>query len=382
MLLVMNKINVGVCGLGTIGGGVCLMLDKYQNEFVKLIAICDKSEERLNSYNFNIKKYTDYKDLLNDNDVNLIVEVMGGEHPAFELITEALRMGKSVVSANKEVVAKHYKELSEALKQTNAKLMFEASVGGVVPIVNGIYNYKRANKITKIEGILNGSTNFLLTKMQKDGVSYLDALSEAKALGFLESDPRSDLRGLDMMRKIVILSNIAYGTALNIDDVYSYSLEGVSDSFIEELKLNDLELKYMAESVLNLDRVSIRIEPVCVKKDDLLANVLYEKNYVSFIGAEQERIEMMGMGAGRYPTSTAIISDIMQIASGAPSLDLPTNKELVINNNDLVDRYIIDGEIDESLISHKLGNLSVTKEISWKELKNNLNKIKFYARIK
>ena len=374
--------NVAVIGLGTIGGGVCLMLSKYQKEDVKLYAICDKRVEILENLDLNVKKYQDYRDVLIDKDVDLIVEVMGGEHPAFEVIKEALERGISVVSANKEVVAKHYEELSEILKKSSARFLFEASVGGVVPIVNAIYNYQRANKIERIEGILNGSTNFLLTLMQKDGVSYSCAVEEAKRRGFLEQDPRSDLRGLDMMRKIVILSNIAYNTCLDIDDVYSYSLENVTDKFIEELKINDLMLKYMAESTIKDGKVSIRIEPVCVSSNSLYASIIYERNYVAFIGEEQEKVEMMGLGAGRFPTATAIISDIMQIASEAPKLDLEIKEKLKINNNELVDRYIIDGKIDDSLVSHKLGSLLVTKEISWKELQNNLDKIKFYARIK
>lgn len=374
--------NVAVIGLGTIGGGVCLMLSKYQKEDVKLYAICDKRVEILENLDLNVKKYQDYRDVLIDKDIDLIVEVMGGEHPAFEVIKEALERGISVVSANKEVVAKHYEELSEILKKSSARFLFEASVGGVVPIVNAIYNYQRANKIERIEGILNGSTNFLLTLMQKDGVSYSCAVEEAKRRGFLEQDPRSDLRGLDMMRKIVILSNIAYNTCLDIDDVYSYSLENVTDKFIEELKINDLMLKYMAESTIKDGKVSIRIEPVCVSSNSLYASIIYERNYVAFIGEEQEKVEMMGLGAGRFPTATAIISDIMQIASEAPKLDLEIKEKLKINNNELVDRYIIDGKIDDSLVSHKLGSLLVTKEISWKELQNNLDKIKFYARIK
>ena len=378
----MNRMNVAVIGLGTIGGGVCLMLSKYQKEDVKLYAICDKRVEILENLDLNVKKYQDYRDVLIDKDVDLIVEVMGGEHPAFEVIKEALERGISVVSANKEVVAKHYEELSEILKKSSARFLFEASVGGVVPIVNAIYNYQRANKIERIEGILNGSTNFLLTLMQKDGVSYSCAVEEAKRRGFLEQDPRSDLRGLDMMRKIVILSNIAYNTCLDIDDVYSYSLENVTDKFIEELKINDLMLKYMAESTIKDGKVSIRIEPVCVSSNSLYASIIYERNYVAFIGEEQEKVEMMGLGAGRFPTATAIISDIMQIASEAPKLDLEIKEKLKINNNELVDRYIIDGKIDDSLVSHKLGSLLVTKEISWKELQNNLDKIKFYARIK
>ena len=378
----MNRMNVAVIGLGTIGGGVCLMLSKYQKEDVKLYAICDKRVEILENLDLNVKKYQDYRDVLIDKDIDLIVEVMGGEHPAFEVIKEALERGISVVSANKEVVAKHYEELSEILKKSSARFLFEASVGGVVPIVNAIYNYQRANKIERIEGILNGSTNFLLTLMQKDGVSYSCAVEEAKRRGFLEQDPRSDLRGLDMMRKIVILSNIAYNTCLDIDDVYSYSLENVTDKFIEELKINDLMLKYMAESTIKDGKVSIRIEPVCVSSNSLYASIIYERNYVAFIGEEQEKVEMMGLGAGRFPTATAIISDIMQIASEAPKLDLEIKEKLKINNNELVDRYIIDGKIDDSLVSHKLGSLLVTKEISWKELQNNLDKIKFYARIK
>lgn len=382
MLLVMNKLNVAVIGLGTIGGGVSRMLLKNNYPNITLYAICDKDKNRLNEFSDDIKKYQDYKEVLNDKNVEVVVEVMGGERIAFALIKEALEKNINVVSANKEVVAKHYLELSDILRKSNARFMFEASVGGVVPIINAIYNYKRANRIDHIEGIINGSTNYLLTLMQKDGVSFNDAIADAKEKGFLEQDPSSDLKGLDMKRKIVILSNIAYNAALNLDKVYNYSLEGVSDEFIKEVNNNGYILKYMAESNLKEDHVEIRIEPVLVRNDSIYASVLYERNYIAFCGAEQEKIELLGLGAGRYPTSTAIVSDIIQIACGEEKLDLRIDKELKIDNSALTDKYLIDGEINKELIERKVGKFFETKMIERKEIEDNLDKIKFYARIK
>lgn len=378
----MSKINVCCVGIGTIGGGVIEMLYKNNYKGVKLYAICDRDNNKLNEYDYDVIKYNDFNEALNDNNINMIVETMGGDHPAFDLIKKALEMGKHVVTANKEVVAKHYQELSEILKKTKAKFLFEASVGGVVPIVNGIYNYQRANNIERIEGIINGSTNYLLTLMQDDGVSYLDAIDDAKKRGFLESDPSSDLKGLDMKRKISILSDIAYRTNIDIDEVYNYSLEGISDAFIEELALNDYVLKYMAESIKNGKTLQIRIEPVAIKKSSMLSKIVYERNYIAFFGDRQEKVEMLGLGAGRFPTSTAIVSDIMQIASRASKLDLVTKNKLKIDNSKLLDSYIIDGDIDSNLVDYKMGKLIVTKKIYWNELQKNLNKIKFYARIK
>lgn len=378
----MSKINVCCVGIGTIGGGVIEMLYKNNYKGVKLYAICDRDNNKLNEYDYDVIKYNDFNEALNDNNINMIVETMGGDHPAFDLIKKALEMGKHVVTANKEVVAKHYQELSEILKKTKAKFLFEASVGGVVPIVNGIYNYQRANNIERIEGIINGSTNYLLTLMQDDGVSYLDAIEDAKKRGFLESDPSSDLKGLDMKRKISILSDIAYRTNIDIDEVYNYSLEGISDAFIEELALNDYVLKYMAESTKNKKTLQIRIEPVAIKKSSMLSKIVYERNYIAFFGDRQEKVEMLGLGAGRFPTSTAIVSDIMQIASRAPKLNLITKNKLKIDNSKLLDSYIIDGDIDSNLVDYKMGKLIVTKKIYWNELQKNLNKIKFYARIK
>ena len=377
----MNKMNVCVVGLGTIGGGVCRMIQKYNYPTVNLYAICDRDQNKLDEIDCPIK-YHDYNEALNDSNIDLIVEVMGGDYPASDLIKKALIKGINVVSANKEVIAKHYKELSEILKESKARFMFEASVGGVVPIISSIYNYQKANRITKIEGIINGSTNYVLTLMQKDGVEYKEAIKMAKERGFLEADPSSDLKGEDMKRKIVILSNIAYHTALDINDVYSYSLEGITDAFIEELQISDYFIKYMAESFTNDGKVSIRIEPVVIRKDDILASVIYERNYIAFYGDEQERIELMGLGAGRYPTSTSIISDILEVARGNAKLDLDISNSYKIDNNELLDQYIVDGEIDNSLVEGKLGKLLITKKISWKELKNNLSKISFYARIK
>ena len=378
----MSKINVCCVGIGTIGGGVSELLYKNKYKGISLYAICDKDDNKLNKLDFDVIRYNDFNDVLNDQNINLIVETMGGDEPAFTLIKKALEKGINVVSANKEVVAKHYQELSELLKKSKAKFLFEASVGGVVPIVNSIYNYQRANDIYKIEGIINGSTNYLLTLMQEDGIDYLDAIEDAKKRGFLESDPSSDLKGLDMKRKISILSDIAFHTNIDIDEVYNYSLEGVTDAFIEELELNDYYLKYMAEANKVGKTLQIRIEPVAVKINSLLAKIAYERNYIAFFGKTQEKVELLGLGAGRYPTSTAIISDIIQIASKSPKMDLNTKNKLKIDNSKLMDSYIIDGDIDNKLIDHKMGKLVVTKKISWMELNKNLSKINFYARIK
>lgn len=378
----MNKVlNVAIVGVGTIGTGVADILHKGIDG-VKLYALCDKNINHLKSLNYNdVLIFNNFKEIIKSKKIDIVVEAVGGEYPAYNLIKEALEKGKSVVTANKEVVAKHYKDLSVILKKAKGNFLFEASVGGCVPIINSLYNYKKANEIRKIEGIINGSTNYVLTLMQKDKVPYDDAIKSAKEKGFLESDPSADLKGLDMKRKIAILSDIAYSTYVDIEDIYSYSLENVTDEFINEVKNMGYVLKYMSESILSSD-ISIRIEPVIVRKNDFLACVDYERNYIASFGDTQEKLEFLGLGAGRYPTSTAIVADILMIRDGQPKMKLDYENVINIDNSSLIDSYLVDGKLDKNLIDHYQGKYIVTKKISWKEIKNNLDKINFYARIR
>ena len=390
----MNKnVNVAVVGLGTVGGGLCHLLINKGNEAYKninLYAICDLNEKRCQEIKDSTKEkiliYHDYIDVLKDKNIDIIVELMGGDRIAFDLISRALKNNISVVSANKQVIANHYDEFMELLKTSNAHFMFEASVGGVIPIINNMVNYSKVNDIKEIKGIINGSTNYVLTLMQKDGIGYQEAMQKATELGFLEADPSADIDGLDILRKITILSNIAYRTYINVNDVYVYSLKNVNDNFIKKANELGFTLKYMAQSNLTKNGVGIRVEPTLIKDDSLYSMINYERNHVSYFSQSTGLIDMSGFGAGRYPTASAVMSDIIQLANNQHYYGLDINSKLnVFGNKNYEDIYLIELKENEKLpkemIDVDLGNFVLTKKIKGYQLNDVLEKIKFYGRV-
>ena len=236
-------------------------------------------------------------------------------------------------------------------------------------IINSYENNFGKDKIKEIKGIINGSTNFVLTKIQKDGLSYNEAITQAKELGYLEQNPSADLDGLDLMRKIVILSNIAYHTVLDINKVYTYSLSKVNDEYFAYIK-NKYILKYLAESSVNNNKLSINIEPVLINNNSLLSSINYANNYIEFLGEYSDKISLSGMGAGRYPTSQAIVSDIIMIKNTKHVLDLKID----------IKYDLIDESLNEYLILYN-NHEFIKEKITRKELIDKLKDIAFYARI-
>lgn len=319
----MDTIKLGLLGAGTVGGGVIKVLERNAEDIAK------KAGEKIQVAKiFGLTKdmplyekeygknyiYTDkIEDILDDKEIKIIVELIGREHPAKEFIAEALKKGKSVITANKDVIAKYGKELFALAEEHKTDLLFEASVAGGIPIITPLKTSLAANRINSVMGIVNGTTNYMLTKMTKEGVDYGDVLKEAQAKGYAESDPTADVGGLDAARKIVILASIAFNSRFSLEDV---DIKGIQDISIRDIQFAK-ELGYIIKLLAVAKRdeehgVSISVHPAMLPEDHPLANVNDVYNAIFVVGDAVGDTMFMGMGAGRFPTASAVCSDIME----------------------------------------------------------------------
>ncbi|MCQ2362677.1 MAG: homoserine dehydrogenase [Acidaminococcaceae bacterium] len=328
----MNMIKIALLGAGTVGGGVIKVLEKNsadickktgeQIQLVKIFGQTKDMEHYKKEYGSNYT-YTDkIEDILEDEEIKIVVELIGREHPAKEFIEDALRHGKSVVTANKDVVAKYGKELFHIAEENGCDLLFEASVAGGIPIITPLKTSLAANEIQTVMGIVNSTTNYMLTKMTREGMDYNDVLKEAQAKGYAESDPTADVGGLDAARKIVILGSIAFNTRLNLDDV---AIEGIEKISIKDIQFAQ-ELGYVIKLLAVAKRdpkhgISVAVHPTMLPKDHPLANVNDVYNAIFVVGDAVGDTMFMGMGAGRFPTASAVCSDIMEAARNMKNKD-------------------------------------------------------------
>lgn len=309
-------VNVAVLGYGTVGSGVvevlgrnAKVLEKNAGEEINLKYVLDLKEfpgtpiEKKVVHDFNI--------ILNDDEVSVIVEVMGGVNPAYSFVKSALLKGKSVCTSNKELVAKHGAELLGIAAQKNVNFFFEASVAGGIPIIRPLEQCITADEILEVSGILNGTTNFMLTKMEKEGASYDDVLKEAQKLGYAERNPEADVEGFDAGRKIAILSSIICGKQVDFENVYTEGITGVTaEDFAYAAKLG-VTIKLVAKSCVTADGMYVMVTPRMLRYGKPLASVHDVVNAVCVKGNMLGDVMFYGAGAGKLPTASAVVSDIV-----------------------------------------------------------------------
>lgn len=373
--------KVALLGLGNVGKAVFDIL-ACKLEFIDDIEV--KYVLVRNIHNKGIDKnllVTDYNIILNDSEIDVVVEMMGSSI-SYQCIKDALLNNKHVVTANKEVIASSYLELQKIAIDHKVKLLFEASVGGGIPIVHTLLNSQSYNDITNIQGILNGTTNFILSSMQNEKISFAEALLQAQELGFAEADPTADLEGLDMVRKIAILSMIAYKTKIDLDDIYHYGIANIDKEFVEVVELLGYKIKFLAESSLENNEVNISVQPVIVKTSGLLANVDYEYNVVTYLGNKCERQMMYGKGAGPC-TANSIVFDLGLVFADYKQKFYPKNNIKCVGNLNTYSSYLIkySDKIDSKYIDKEIGSFVITKELTGKEFNSLKDKIAVYARI-
>ena len=317
--------KIAILGYGTIGKGVFQIALENQNiEVVKIL-------ERKNRFDENyFSLFTDdFNEIINNKEIELVVEVMGGYDFAKSCIKTCLENKKHVVTANKEVIARDIDELLNIAKENDVNLLYEASVGGGIPILKNLKEITLVSKISKITGILNGTTNFMITKMF-EGMSFELALKTAQELGFAEADPTADLEGFDMMRKIAILSDLAWNTKIDINLIKHNGFKMIKDEDIIKAKENKQIIKFVCEAVLENDTIDISVFPKTFDQNHLFGSVNNEFNAIILETYPNDTLSFIGKGAGSLPTASAVVSDIV---------DIINNKNIETYQN--INKYII-----------------------------------------
>ncbi len=310
--------KVAVIGYGTVGSGVVEVLMKNHDTIV-----CRNSLEELELKTIldirdfpsdpNADKFTkDFNDILNDSEIGVVVETMGGVHPAYEFTSQLLSKGKSVVTSNKELVAQKGYELLLLAKENNANYMFEASVGGGIPIIRPINNCLSANEIIEIAGILNGTTNYILTRMIESGASLDEALNEAQKKGYAEKDPTADIEGIDAGRKICILADLAFGKHIYPDQVYTCGIRDITLEDVEFVKSFGGVIKLIGSAKkLNDGRICVQVRPSVILDKSQLATTSGVFNAILVRGNALGDAVFYGRGAGKLPTASAVVADVI-----------------------------------------------------------------------
>lgn len=317
-----KKIKIGLIGLGTVGSGVFKTLQNFKNVEVVKIAVHNKNKKR-NIEGLDESIITDNAyEVVNNPEIQIVAELVGGINPAFDLIKTAIKNGKHIVTANKELLAKHGEELFNFAEENNKVVLYEAAIAGGIPLIMPIKTILAGNKITKIKAILNGTTNYILTKMDVQGASYTDVLKEAQGLGYAEADPTGDVEGFDAAYKITTLATIAFGKRIKIENVYREGITKISPDDMKAANEMGYKIKLIASAELNEDsKADVRVHPMLVPKTKTLAHIDYVTNAVSLSGHPVGDVTLSGPGAGEFPTASSVVGDILAIASEIDKTD-------------------------------------------------------------
>ena len=313
-------VKAGLLGLGTVGSGVYKLVERQKNEMA-LKAGAGLEIQKILVHNINKKRegvdqslLTDkWEDIMNDDEIEIVIEVMGGIEPARTMILEALHAGKNVVTANKDLVATHGHELLEAAEESGVDFLFEAAVAGAIPIIRPLKQCLAANEIQEVIGIVNGTTNFILTKMIEEGMDFDDALALATELGYAEADPTADIEGLDAGRKVAIMASIAFHSRVTFDDVYTEGITKITAKDVEYAEEFGDVIKLLGVAHNTEEGIEVAVHPMMIPKEHPLASVRDSFNAV-FVRSDAAGDTMFyGRGAGELPTASAIMGDVIDV---------------------------------------------------------------------
>ncbi|HWR41130.1 MAG TPA: homoserine dehydrogenase [Patescibacteria group bacterium] len=316
-----KEIRVGMLGFGTVGAGVVKVLTDNARSIEQKVGvpvvikkILVRNPDKIRKIAFNGEITTQIEDIFQDPDIDIVVEVIGGEEPAKNYQLQALRSGKHVVTANKDVIARYGRELFAAAEENNVDLMFEASVGGGIPIIRPLKQCLAGNTISKVMGIVNGTTNYMLTKMSNEHMDFATVLAEAQAKGYAEADPTADVGGFDAARKIAILASIAFGARVTIDDVYVEGITQINVKDIDYARELGYVIKLLAVATQTEESITVRVHPTLLPVSHPLAAVGDVFNAIFVQGDAVGETMFYGRGAGSLPTASAIVGDIIDVA--------------------------------------------------------------------
>jgi len=317
----MEAISIGLLGLGTVGSGVVQIIKNHQDKLIhqvgcpvviKKILVQDVHKSRPVHVDPNILT-SNSDEILFDQDIDVVIEVMGGVHDTKDYLITALRQGKHVVTANKDLMALHGSELLTVASEHGCDLYYEASVAGGIPILRGLVDGLASDRITQMMGIVNGTTNYILTKMSDEGRSYEEVLKEAQELGFAESDPTSDVEGLDAARKMTILATLGFSMHIDLDDVKVSGISNVTEEDLRYGKQLGYTMKLIGFAHRDGEKVEVSVAPTFLSNNHPLASVQNEYNAVYVYGEAVGETMFYGPGAGSLPTATSIVSDLVGV---------------------------------------------------------------------
>ncbi len=315
-----DNINIAILGAGTVGGGVYKLIDQKQEEIrnrtgagitVKKVLVRNAAKDRP-GYDKAVLT-SDWKEIVNDPDIDVIVELMGGIEPARTYIIDALKKGKQIVTANKDLIAECDEEVLGTAESVGSDILFEAAVAGAIPIIRPLKQNMAGNNITEVMGIVNGTTNYILTQMSETGMSYEEALAKATELGYAEADPTADVEGYDAGRKVAIMASIAFHSRVVFSQVYTEGITKITAEDIKYAKEFGYVIKLLGVAKETETGIEVKVHPMLIPVTHSLAGVRDAFNAVFVHGDAMDDITFMGRGAGEMPTASAVMGDIIDV---------------------------------------------------------------------
>ncbi|WP_394234500.1 homoserine dehydrogenase [Niallia oryzisoli] len=379
----MNVISIGLLGLGTVGSGVVKIIEDHQDKLmhqvgcpikVKKILVKSLDKDRPIEIEPSVLT-TDVNDILLDPEIDVVIEVMGGVDKTKGYLLQALNNKKHVVTANKDLMALHGAELLQTASENECDLFFEASVAGGIPILRSIVDGLSSDKITKIMGIVNGTTNFILTKMSKNGAAYEEVLKEAQELGFAEADPTSDVEGLDAARKMAILATLGFSMEIDLDDVSVQGITSITEEDIQYGKQLGYTMKLIGMAKQDGDKVEVSVQPTLLSDSHPLAAVQNEYNAVYVCGEAVGETMFYGPGAGSLPTATSIVSDLVVVMKNmrdgvnGKSIVSPQYPKKLKADNEIFSKYFLRLHVsDETGVFAEITSIFAEHNISFEKI--------------
>ncbi len=369
----MNKLKIGIIGLGTVGSGVYKTLEKLEN--IEIVKVAVKNINKKRSVNIPPSMLTDNPyEIVNDPSIDVVVELIGGVEPAYDYLEKAIKNGKHIVTANKELLAKRGEDIFNLAEKYNRVILYEAAIAGGIPIIMPVKTILAGNRINKIHAILNGTTNYILTKMDTEGASYEEVLKEAQALGYAETDPTGDVEGFDAAYKITTLATIAFKKKIKLENVYREGITKIRKEDMKEANEFGYKIKLIATaSIDENDNADVRVHPMLISKDTTLAHIDYVTNAVELNGFPIGKVVLSGPGAGEFPTASSVVGDILAIAAefGKSDYILPmmrcnhSTKAKPVKIEDTYNKYYISITAPNAIgIIAKIGTICANKNIS------------------
>ena len=302
--------KIGLCGFGVVGRGVYEITEKRDDmQVAKVLCLEDIQLP-------DAEAVKDFSLILNDPEIDTVVEAMGGLHPSFEFVSAALKAGKNVVTSNKALVCTFYDELIPLAKQMGVKLRCTAAVGGGIGWLSELERSRRCQRINQVGGIMNGTCNYILDNMTRNGSDYTQTLREAQKLGYAEANPATDVEGIDTWHKVILSSNIAFGISLDKKSVPVAGISKISAADVEQFKAHGRVCKLISTGKRTQKGFSAYVQPTLVSEGTPESAVPLNYNLITFVGETSERMSFYGQGAGRYPTAYNVVQDLIDVLSG------------------------------------------------------------------